>query len=48
MSNTKDNLQTAFVGESKANLQYLLFVKKVEIVTTAPADSYGGDAKWLR
>ena len=30
MSNTKDNLQTAFAGESQANRKYLFFADKAE------------------
>jgi rubrerythrin len=30
MSNTKDNLQTAFAGESQANRKYLFFAEKAE------------------
>ena len=30
MSNTKDNLQTAFAGESQANRKYLFFAEKAD------------------
>ena len=30
MSNTQDNLQTAFAGESQANRRYLFFAEKAE------------------
>jgi rubrerythrin len=32
MSNTKDNLQTAFAGESQANRKYLFFAERAEMV----------------
>jgi rubrerythrin len=32
MNNTKDNLQTAFAGESQANRKYLFFADKAEMV----------------
>jgi rubrerythrin len=32
MSNTKDNLQTAFAGESQANRKYLFFAEKAEMI----------------
>lgn len=30
MSNTRDNLETAFAGESQANRKYLFFAEKAE------------------
>ena len=48
MSNTRDNLQTAFAGESQANRKYLFFAEKAEMATAVPAGLYGGDAKWLK
>ena len=32
MDNTRDNLQTAFAGESQANRKYLLFSENAEMV----------------
>jgi rubrerythrin len=48
MSNTKDNLQTAFRGESQANHKYSLFAEKAEMATAVLVGLYGGDAKWLK
>jgi rubrerythrin len=36
MSNTKDNLETAFAGESQANRKYLFFAEKAEMVRRYP------------
>jgi len=32
MSNTRDNLEIAFAGESQANRKYLFFAEKAEMV----------------